>query len=103
MKLKMLLQEKRVQSSWLEDVSYYNRHNKLFPGEELITFKVKNNPKTYIVRGLTRRDFLDWIQSKSKGKFYHVLKHQFNRDWFLSNPFRIISREKIRPRKKDRF
>ena len=97
MKLKMLLQEKLVQSSWLQDVSYYGRQNRYFPGEEIITFKVKGNPKTYIVRGLTRRDYLDWVSAKSKGKFYHAIKHKFNRDWYLKNPFRIISYAKVRP------
>lgn len=97
MKIKTILNERLVNSSWLQDVSYYGRHNKYFPGEEIITFKVKRNPKTYVVRGCTRQDYLDWIKSKSKGKFYHIIKHKFNRDWFLTNPFRIISREKIRP------
>lgn len=104
MKLKQLLCEKLVQSSWLEDISYYNRHNKLFPGEEVITFKVKGNPKTYIVRGLTRRDYLDWIKGKytggSCGKMYHILKHHFNRTWYDTNPFKIIDRSKIKPTKK---
>ena len=97
MKIKSFLIEKLVKSSWLEDVSYHNRHNKIFPGEEIITFKVQNNPKTYIVRGLTRKDYLDWIQAPSKGKMYHVLKHKFARGWWAINPFRIIDRSKIRP------
>ena len=99
MKLSTLLQERLVSSSWLKDVSYYGRQNKYFPGEEIITFKVKNNHKTYIVRGLTRRDYIDWIKSPSKGKFYHIIKHKFNRDWYLKNPFRIISYKKVRPTK----
>ena len=97
MKLKTILNEQLVNSSWLQDVSYHGRHNRLFPGEEFITFKVKNNPKTYICRGVTRKDFLDWIRSPSKGKFFHILKAKFNRDWYLTNPFRIISRAKIKP------
>lgn len=98
MKLKTLLCEKLVQSSWLEDIHYYNRHNKLFPGEEIITFKVKNNPKIYIVRGLTRNDYIQWVnKSASKGKMYHILKHRFARGWYTTNPFRIIDRSKIKP------
>ena len=62
MKIKQLLCEKLVNSSWLRDVSYYGRNNRLFPGEEIITFKVHNNPKTYIVRGLTRHDYIQWIK-----------------------------------------
>lgn len=99
MKVRQILNEKLVQSSWLQDVSYYGRHNRLFPGEEIVTFKVKGNSKTYIVRGLTRKDYVDWIQSPSKGKMYHVLKKKFNRDWFTSNPFKIISRAKVKPTK----
>lgn len=97
MKIKQILNERLVNSSWLQDVSYYGRHNQYFPGEEIITFKVKGNPKTYIVRGLTRKDYIDWIKSPSKGKFYHIIKHKFNRDWYLTNPFRIISKAKIKP------
>ncbi len=101
MKLKQILCEKLVNSSWLKDISYYGRHNKLFPGEEIITFKVKNNPKTYIIRGLTRKDYIDWaVKSPSKGKMFHILKHKFNRDWFMTNPFRITSYAKIKPRRK---
>lgn len=100
MKIKEFLVEKLVQSSWLQDISYYNRHNRLFPGEEIITFKVHGNPKTYIVRGLTRNDYLEWIKSGSKGKFYHMLKHRFARGWYETNPFRIIDRSKIKPTKK---
>lgn len=100
MKIKTFLVEKLVDSSWLKDVSYYNRHNKFFPGEEIITFQVKGNPKTYIVRGCTRKDYLDWIKSNSKGKFYHYLKHQFARGWYDTNPFRITDRRKINPRNK---
>ena len=70
MKVSTLLQERLVNSSWLKDVSYYGRRNRFFPGEEIITFKVQKNPKTYIVRGLTRKDYLDWIKSPSKGNFY---------------------------------
>lgn len=99
MKVSTLLQERLVNSSWLKDVSYYGRRNRFFPGEEIITFKVQKNPKTYIVRGLTRKDYLDWIKSPSKGKFYHAIKHKFNRDWYLKNPFRIISYAKVKPTK----
>lgn len=99
MKVKELLQERLVQSSWLEDVSYYGRRNKLFPGEEIIIFKVKGNPKHYIVRGLTRHDYVEWLKSPSKGKFYHAIKKKFNRDWYLKNPFRIISYSKVKPSK----
>lgn len=90
MKVKQILNERLVNSSWLQSVSYYGLANKLFPGEELIVFKVKGNPKSYIVRGLTRKDYKDWLNSPSKGKFYHLLKNKFRRDWYLTNPFRII-------------
>ena len=101
MKIKTFLNEKLVNSSWLQDISYYGRHNKMYPGEEIITFKVKNNPKTYIVRGCTRKDYLDWVSpnTTSKGKFYHIIKKKFNRDWFLTNPFKPIPGIKVRPTK----
>lgn len=99
MKVRQVLNERLVNSSWLQDVSYYGRRNTYFPGEEIITFKIKDNPKIYVVRGCTRRDYIEWIKSSSKGKFYHILKHKFNRDWYLTNPFRVISRQKIRPTK----
>lgn len=97
MKIRQFLCEKLVQSSWLTDIHYYNRHNKLFPGEEIITFRVKGNNKTYIVRGLTRNDYIEWIQSSSKGKFYHYLKNKFARGWYSENPFQVIDRSKIKP------
>lgn len=97
MKIKQILNERLVNSSWLQSVSYYGFRNRLFPGEELIVFKVKNNPKTYIVRGLTRQDYKDWISAPSKGRFYHYLKHKFNREWYLTNPFRIINYGHINP------
>ncbi len=97
MKVREFLVERLVQSSWLTDISYHSRHNTLFPGEEVITFRVKNNPKTYIVRGLTRKDYVDWLKAPSKGKMYHVLKHKFAQGWWTTNPFRIIDRSKIKP------
>lgn len=100
MKLRQILNERLVNSSWLQDVSYHGRHNTIFPGEEIITFKVKGNPKTYIVRGCTRIDYLNWVKAPSKGKFYHILKKKFNRDWFLTNPFKIIPGVKVRPTKR---
>lgn len=99
MKIKQILNERLVNSSWLQDVSYYGRHNQYFPGEEIITFKVKRNPKTYIVRGCTRKDYIDWIKAPSKGRFFRVLQKKFNRDWYLTNPFRIIKGIKVRPTK----
>ena len=101
MKLNTLLLEHLVNSSWIEDISYYGRHNKMFPGEEIITFRVKTGArKTYIVRGLTRRDYINWIKSPSKGRMFHVLKHEFARGWWATNPFRIIDYSKIKPSKK---
>lgn len=100
MKIKEFLVEKLVSSSWLQDISYYGRHNNLFPNEEIITFKVQGNPKIYIVRGLTRKDYIDWLKSSSKGKFYHLLKHKFARGWYETNPFRVIDRSKIKPNRK---
>ena len=77
-----------------EDIIFF-----FFPGEEIITFKVKGNPKTYIIRGCTRRDYVEWLKSPSKGKFYHILKKKFNRNWYLTNPFRPIPGIKVRPTK----
>lgn len=99
MKVKQILNERLVNSSWLQDISYYGRHNSIYPNEELIVFKVKGNPKTYIVRGCTRNDYREWLKSPSKGKFYHILKKKFNRNWYLTNPFRPIPGVKVRPTK----
>ena len=33
MKIKTFLNEKLVNSSWLQDISYYGRHNRMYPGE----------------------------------------------------------------------
>lgn len=96
----LLLQERLVNSSWLQDVSYFGRHNRFYPGEEIITFKTKGNNKLYIVRGCVKQDYLDWMKSPSKGKFFHMVKKKFNRDWYLDNPFRPIHGLKVRPTKK---
>ena len=58
-----LLLERRVDSSWLEDIVYRGKHNTIFPGEELIFFKAKKNPKMYICRGLTHNDYVKWINA----------------------------------------
>lgn len=100
MKLKTILCERLVQSSWLEDISFYGLRNKLFPGENIITFKVHNNPKTYIVRGMTKHDYVQWLKSPSKGRFFHYLKNKFARGWYDVNPFRITDYSRIRPSNK---
>lgn len=91
-----LLLERRVDSSWLEDIVYRGKHNTIFPGEELIFFKAKKNPKMYICRGLTHNDYVKWINADSKGKYFRQIQNDYDNTWFEYTPdFRIIKFDKI--------
>lgn len=95
---RQLLKEQRVASSWMQDIIYRGRQNSLFPGEELILFKVKNNKKVYIVRGLRKKDYLDWINASSKGKYFRVIQQKYDHSWFYYAPqFTIIKFSKVEP------
>ena len=74
----IILLERRVSSSWLEDIVYRGRNNKIFPGEELILFKTKKKPTVYICRGLTHQDYLNWINAPSKGKYFRVIQKEYD-------------------------
>ena len=90
--------EQRVNSSWMENIIYRGRNNALFPGEELILFKVKNNKKVYIVRGLRRKDYLDCVRAPSKGKYFRVIQKKYDHSWFYYAPeFTIIKFSKVEP------
>lgn len=62
MKIKELLYEKPVQSSWITDL-IYNRPNKI------LTMRLSNG-KTYSVFGISRRIFEKWTQAASKGRYF---------------------------------
>lgn len=95
MKLEKLLLETAVNSSWITDISYHSRHNRVFPGEPYITFTTKNNNKTYIIRGVSRKTFNTWLKFPSKGKFWHAIKNKIDRSWFTSKPFQITKWSKV--------
>ena len=63
-----------------------------------ILFKVKNNKKVYIVRGLRRKDYLDWVRAPSKGKYFRVIQKKYDHSWFYYAPeFTIIKFSKVEP------
>lgn len=47
----IILLERRVSSSWLEDIVYRGRNNKIFPGEELILLRQRRNQLFIFVVG----------------------------------------------------
>jgi len=63
MTLAEILLEKPVQSTWITDLTH-NRPNKV------LTMKLSNNT-VYSIPGITRRTFEQWVNSPSKGKFFH--------------------------------
>ena len=90
-KEKHLLLEKLVDSSWLKTVTYFGKANKIFPGEDFITFRVKDNPTTYICRfyipGECKRLYKQWLNAPSKGAFWWSKFRRFiRRDWFKTIP-----------------
>lgn len=58
--------EKRVESSWLYDISYSRKR-------KIVQMTVKNgvSSSTYYVKGVSRHMFDKWHRSASKGKFFH--------------------------------
>lgn len=85
-----ILVEKLVDSSWLKTVTYYGKENKVFPGEDFLTFKTKLSPVLYICRfyipGECKRFYKKWINSESKGKFWWWVRRLIRRDWFKTIP-----------------
>ena len=85
-----ILLEKLVDSSWLKTVTYFGPGNKIFPGEDFITFKTKMSPTTYICRfyipGECKRFYKRWIDSESKGAFWWWVRRLIRRDWFKTIP-----------------
>ena len=55
--------EKAVESSWITDL-VYNRPNRV------LTMRMSDG-KSYSVPGITRELFERWLNSPSKGKFFH--------------------------------
>jgi hypothetical protein len=65
------LKEKAVESIWITDL-VYNRPNKI------LTMRVSDG-KTYSIPGVTRATFERWINSPSKGQFFHnQIKDKFD-------------------------
>lgn len=62
MRIKELLYEKPVQSSWITDL-IYNRPNKT------LTMRLSNG-KSYSVSRISRTTFEQWTQSSSKGRYF---------------------------------
>jgi len=58
-----ILNEKAVESTWITNLTY-NRPNKI------VTMRLSNG-KTYSIPNVTRTVFERWINSPSKGKFFH--------------------------------
>jgi hypothetical protein len=63
MRAKEFLLEKRVQSTWITDLTY-NRPNKI------LTMRLSNGI-SYSIPGISRRTFERWASAPSKGKYFH--------------------------------
>ena len=63
MKISEFLNETAVESTWITSLTY-NRPNKI------LTMQLSNG-KTYSIPGITRTMFERWINSTSKGRFFH--------------------------------
>lgn len=63
MRLIELLTEKKVQSTWISDLSH-NRPNKV------LTMRLSNG-NAYSIPGITRTTFEQWSRAPSKGRFFH--------------------------------
>ena len=71
MKIAELLNEKRVDSAWITDI-IYNRPNRI------ITMRLSNG-NAYSIVGPSRRMFERWVNSPSKGSFFHSnIKKNYN-------------------------
>lgn len=57
------LSEKVVQSSWITNLTY-NRPNKT------LTMQLSNG-RSFSIPGVTRTTFERWVNSPSKGRFFH--------------------------------
>ena len=63
MRLDEILLEKKVESSWITDISY-NR------SKRILTMNLSNG-KSFIIPGVSRTTFDQWTRSPSKGRYYH--------------------------------
>lgn len=63
MKAEEILNEKSVNSTWITDLTY-NRPNKI------LTMRLSNGI-SYSIPGITRAMFDRWVNSPSKGFFFH--------------------------------
>lgn len=86
-----LLLEKLVKSSWLKTVTYYGKANRVFPGEDFLTFKTKDSPTLYICRfyipGECKRFYKRWTDPNTDaGKFWWWVRRLIRRDWFKTIP-----------------
>ena len=74
MRAEEFITEKKVNSSWISDISY-NRPNKV------MTMRLSNG-KSYTIPISSRTEFEKWVKSGSKGQFFHkAVKpyHEINR------------------------
>lgn len=63
MKLSEIMTEKKVESTWIADLS----HNR---PSSMLKMKLSNG-KVYSVAGITRRVFELWSRAPSTGKYFH--------------------------------
>lgn len=64
------LTEKKVQSTWITDVSY-NRPQRIIK-------MTLSNGKSYLIPGTSRGTFNRWVSAQSKGSFFHeFIKGQY--------------------------
>jgi len=63
MRAEEFITEKKVESSWISDITY-NRPNKT------LTMRLQNG-NTYTIPASSRTEFEKWVKSGSKGRFFH--------------------------------
>lgn len=63
MRIIEILNEKRVDSAWISNITYSRP-------DRVITMKLSNG-KIYSIFGISRTIFERWFRSNSKGQFFH--------------------------------
>ena len=71
MKIREIISEKVVSSTWISDVSNNRRMR-------VVTMTLSDG-KVYAIQGMSRRQFDNWHNTASKGKFFHQkVKGKYN-------------------------
>ena len=63
MRLEQILSEKKVQSTWITDLTYSRPRR-------VLTMTLSNG-RSFTIPAISRTMFERWVNSPSKGKFYH--------------------------------